>query len=132
MSRLERALTSASYHEILDVVLGGWGRPDGSEELIAQHLAFVGDIDLSTRNYSFHLLRFYVRKSDGVVLYGTDCGCSCPSPFQDFSVSDLKETRLSRVMDVALLAAAKGDRPWAEVSRDVDWAIQRMKQEGAI
>lgn len=87
----------SALHEIADLVLGSWSGDDDAR--IAEHLTFIEDVDLDDRNYSFDLLRLYVRPVDGAVLYATDSGCSCPSPFDGTAVSDLKETNLAGLAD---------------------------------
>jgi hypothetical protein len=54
----------------------------------ASGLKEVGHIDLGG-GYEFDLLVLWVRESDGALLYGTDSGCSCPSPFEDQTVEGL-------------------------------------------
>lgn len=49
----------------------------------------VGDWDEPGLFYEFNILRVYRRLEDGVYFYATDCGCSCPMPFERTGVADL-------------------------------------------
>jgi hypothetical protein len=122
-----------AYHDILDLSLGGWDNDEA--EKIGKHLTFIGDVDLSEPCWSFDLLRFYVRPADGAVLYGTDSGCSCPSPFEIFRVGDLKETTLKRVEDVAREYGSESEGGWgyskAAILKDVRALLPKMKEAGA-
>jgi hypothetical protein len=40
------------------------------------------------------------RLSDGQLLYGTDSGCSCPSPFEGQGVDDLAEFSWTAIEDI--------------------------------
>lgn len=53
----------------------------------AKHgLQLLGEVELDDESYSFHL---FVAWTDGVhVYYGTDSGCSCPSPFETYGSKD--------------------------------------------
>lgn len=42
----------------------------------------VGEVDLAEPDYSFCILAAW-RNEEGIYL-GTDSGCSCPSPFEDY------------------------------------------------
>lgn len=48
-----------------------------------KELLFVAEIDRSDQSYCFDSLRV-VKSEDGRYFYGTDSGCSCPSPFENF------------------------------------------------
>lgn len=55
----------------------------------ATGLAIVGDLDTGG-GYEFDMLVVWQRIEDGALFWGTDSGCSCPSPFEDVdSVDDL-------------------------------------------
>lgn len=88
------------YEDILDETLYSW-RWDDSSNPVDEFLTYAGSVDLSEPDYSFDIIGFWVRKSDGQVLYATDSGCSCPSPWEDTKVGDLKETTADRVVDLA-------------------------------
>ena len=55
----------------------GWREED------TKTMDFVAELDRSDHSYQFDYLRV-VRSEDGRYFYGTDSGCSCPSPFEDF------------------------------------------------
>lgn len=119
------------YHEILNLVVGGWG---SSESQIAEHLEFIEDVELSEPDYSFHELRIYVRRSDGAILWATDSGCSCPSPFEDTSVADLKESTASTFIDAAMRWIEENEyarNTTAEIRRDLSEALDKARKAGA-
>ena len=57
-----------------------------------QHFALttVGEIEWGDGCYSFDLTVVWRRNIDGKLVYADDSGCSCPSPFEDHGVEDLK------------------------------------------
>lgn len=122
--------TDERYEEILDHTLSYWWGE--GKNPIDRHLTYIGEVDLSEPDYSFDLLRFYVRKHDGMVLYATDSGCSCPSPFEDTRVGDLKETTVAGVEAVAR-AEAHDDYgvPVLDVVSAVRVLIPAMREAGA-
>ena len=63
-------------------------------------LETVAELDLSEPSYSFDLLVVWKRLSDGQLLYGTDSGCSCPSPFEGQDVDDLAEFSWTAIEEV--------------------------------
>lgn len=121
----------SNYNDILSHVLGGWSSDDRSE--IAEHLDFIEDIDIAEPDYSFDLLRIYVRRHDGMILWATDSGCSCPAPFEDTVVSELQESTLSTFTDTAMgeIEGRYSARPVAEVRRDISDALAVAKARGA-
>ena len=120
-----------TYADIAGLCLESW--PHTGRGRIEAHLTYIGDIDLSEPDYSFDLLRFYVRKSDGMVLYATDSGCSCPSPFEDTTVAELKETTLAGVERVARLVHSEGygSIPVLEVVQAARALMPAMREAGA-
>ena len=64
-------------------------------------LETVGEIEFSDENYQFDLLVVWQRKEDGAFFYGTDSGCSCPTPFEGVrSVEELiRLTSISHLQD---------------------------------
>jgi hypothetical protein len=52
-------------------------------------LTIVGGVELSDACYQFDTVVLF-RNAEGALFYAQDAGCSCPSPFEDFtSVDDL-------------------------------------------
>lgn len=49
----------------------------------------VKDIELDDEPWQFHLLVIW-RDDNGNLVWGTDSGCSCPSPFEDHKPEDLE------------------------------------------
>lgn len=47
----------------------------------------VGEVDFSDGCYQFDLLAVW-KHTDGKLYYAEDQGCSCPSPFEDFTSLD--------------------------------------------
>lgn len=118
-----------TYEDILDYAVGDYYGSACDE--IAEHLTKVGEVDLAEPCYDFNLLAFWVRKRDGQLLYATDSGCSCPSPFQDTQVRDLKETNLAGVLDVAHREVSEYGYSSAEVVQSVRELIPAMREAGA-
>jgi hypothetical protein len=53
-------------------------------------LVFLTDFEWSEPDYSFDTQQFWTDTETGLVYTAHDSGCSCPSPFEDFQVSDLE------------------------------------------
>lgn len=52
-------------------------------------LTKVLDVELAEPDYSFYILAGWVN-ADGEYFLGTDSGCSCPTPFEDYNgVADM-------------------------------------------
>lgn len=49
----------------------------------------IGDISEPGMCYEYHDLRVFQRLSDRRLFYATDCGCSCPEPFESCDEGDL-------------------------------------------
>ena len=49
----------------------------------------VGEIDVGG-GYQYDMFTVWRRKADGVLLWGTDSGCSCDSPFETDGIDDLE------------------------------------------
>lgn len=45
----------------------------------------VAEMDDETLSYEFHMLVVWRRISDGRLFWAEDSGCSCPSPFEDYT-----------------------------------------------
>jgi hypothetical protein len=46
------------------------------------------ELELTEPDYSFDLVVVWRHKDTGELYYGADSGCSCPSPFENFSSID--------------------------------------------
>lgn len=61
-------------------------------------LTLVVSVELTEPSYSFD--KFVVWKnSQGVLFWGADAGCSCPSPFEDQGVADLSQGTKAELLD---------------------------------
>lgn len=60
------------------------------EEVIAP-FEYVDGFEWSYESYRFDETNIYLHKPTGRIFYASDSGCSCPSPFEDTTVSDLTE-----------------------------------------
>ena len=121
------------YHDIQGLfVRESWLHKGDSEE-VEKFLTFIGEVQVDEQEWNFHLVAFWIRKSDGQVLWAEDSGCSCPSPFEDTLVSDLRETSLLGVTDIILGAAGEYSyaRPRAELVRDARQVIEALRENGA-
>ncbi|MFJ8394364.1 hypothetical protein [Streptomyces sp. NPDC094144] len=72
----------------------------------------LGDVDTAD-SYEFSMFVAWQRVADGAVFYGTDSGCSCPSPFEDLSESD-PWSELTQVHDATKFT--KVARTWVRES----------------
>jgi hypothetical protein len=93
-------------------------------------LTTIGEIDWSSGSYEFNLTVVWKRNADGTFVYCEDSGCSCPSPFEDEGVDDLREIgSLSEFQEhCATRQEENHDGP-----REVEIAelVQRMHAAGA-
>lgn len=123
-----------TYEDVLDHNLDGmyWS---GNPNPVDEHLTKIGEVNLAEPDYSFDLLAFWVRKRDGQLLYATDHGCSCPMPFDNIKVRELRETTLDTVLDVARREAhdpsGRDAVPQVDVVQKVRDLIPDMREEGA-
>lgn len=85
-----------AFEDILDYGVDGWVDYERRDEL-SKYLSERIDIDLSEPYYSFDYVSFWVRKDTGQILYSTDSGCSCPSPYEETKVRDLMEISFSGI-----------------------------------
>lgn len=59
----------------------------------AYGLEIIGSIEWDDEPYEFDMTVVWRDKETGILYYANDSGCSCPSPFEDFSSKDeLTET----------------------------------------
>ncbi len=121
-----------TYDEIQDFLIGGWG---AGEAQISEHLALIADVDLAEPDYSFDLLRIYLRKHDGMLLWATDSGCSCPSPFEDTKVSDLRESTAATLLDTFMSEWERETHysgyPAAVIRKSIADAVREAVKRGA-
>lgn len=61
-------------------------------------------------SYSFDDFVIWERLEDGKLFYGTDSGCSCPSPFEDQGLSDLTPVTTLEQLEIAI-DEYRGDDP---------------------
>jgi hypothetical protein len=64
-------------------------------------LETIGEAE-TERDYDFDKFVVWRRLADGMLLYATDSGCSCPSPFEDTDVNDLVEIGTYDEFSIAL------------------------------
>lgn len=69
----------------------GWDDPDVYYQPEKFGLTVVAEIDYSDGNYVFDF-RVVWKHSSGILLTARDSGCSCPSPFEDYT--SLEEVEL--------------------------------------
>lgn len=71
-----------------------WDIPDVYYNSSDFGLDLVGEVEWSEEDYSFDLTAVW-KDSTGQLYFGSDSGCSCPSPFEEFTkIEDL--TKASR------------------------------------
>lgn len=81
----------------------GWGSPDVYNEPEKFGLELVAMIERPDLSYSFDMFGIWRHKDTGAVYYGSDSGCSCPSPWESFtSLDDLTEARTAAELHKAL------------------------------
>lgn len=83
----------------------------------ASGLTVVAEIDYSDGCYVFDW-RVVWKHEDGRLLTGRDSGCSCPTPFEDFTLETLER------VDITALTA--------EVAEELrgDWGVHITQSEG--
>lgn len=62
----------------------GWGTPDAYYQPEELGLTIVAEVEYSDMDYQFDT-RVVWRHDDGRLLTARDSGCSCPSPFEDYT-----------------------------------------------
>jgi hypothetical protein len=63
-------------------------------------LVTVGEVEWGDACYSFDLTVVWRRTADGQLLYASDMGCSCPSPFDSTGVDDLTPVTVAELQAV--------------------------------
>ncbi|SRR6266498_856505 len=66
----------------------GWESPDLYSQPEAFGLRVIGELNDPEACYSFRDLVVWQHEETGMIYYATDSGCSCPSPFEDFTSLD--------------------------------------------
>lgn len=130
----------ATYEDILGFNLEGhWHDKDREVKhaRIAEHLTLIDDITLAGLGYEWDLLRLYVRPRDGMILWATDAGCSCSSPFEGIVVRDLHESSPANFLDTfhTMWVSHGYDtrysaEPWPKVRRDIAGALLKAQKTG--
>jgi hypothetical protein len=110
----------------------GWGDPDvyGSPEKFGLELVVM--CDDPGLSYEFDMFGIWRDTATGQVYYGIDGGCSCPSPFENFtSVDDL--TPVSSATELRKALSAWGRPSWPDVQTAVaKIADLRFPVRGAV
>lgn len=119
----------STYEDILPLYVGSWR----GEKEIAEHLELIDDVELTEPDYSFHTLRVYMRRRDGMLLWQTDAGCSCPSPFEGTRVSDLIESTRATLIGAVQkhIEDECAGRSWPDIRRDLVDVLTKAKEKGA-
>lgn len=65
----------------------GWNSPDVYYQPEKFGLTIVGSIELYDEAYQFDTIVVWWHE-DGTIYVGHDSGCSCPSPFEDYTTLD--------------------------------------------
>lgn len=66
------------------------------------NLETVGEIEWEDEPYQFDLTVVWRRKDDGQLLYASDSGCSCPTPFEDHGIGDLTEATAHEISEILI------------------------------
>lgn len=117
-----------TYEEILNFKIGGF---NAQHAVIKDHLTEVAEVDLGSEPWTFDMVRVYVRKHDGMILWAHDSGCFCPAPFESTQVKDLAESTSATFIDAVLKAHPNPERGLAAVRRDLALALAEAKEAGA-
>ena len=115
-----------TWEDIQNLSLDRWRGDDAKE--IDKHLEQIGDVDTREPDYSFDIIRVWVRKETGTILWAFDSGCSCPAPFEDAKVSDLLELPASSERVIELLDDVSLGRPVALVRRELLGVVRRAEE----
>ena len=89
-------------------------------------LEVVGEVEFSSENYEFDTRVVWFHEASGRLLTARDYGCSCPVPFEDFTLETLKEIthQFAAFLVDEYKEAAKGYR--CKASREeVDALVQK-------
>jgi len=97
-------------------------------------LTTVGEIEWGYGDYSFDLTVVW-KTADGKFLYAEDSGCSCPSPFDETALVDLRPVESLAEFKVYLetqrLANISGAWTSPTVEQDIAQLLESMHLQGA-
>lgn len=102
----------------------GWTDPDVYSQPEQFGLTLLREIDLYERCYSFDLVVVWWHE-DGTIYWGTDSGCSCPSPFEDITSLDQLHVAPSwSELEAALLALDPNKSTISYISANENYAAE--------
>lgn len=87
-------------------------------------LTRIGEIELCGEPWEFDILAVWVDPDTGEFYSAQSSGCSCPTPFEEYStVTDLKNlgTNPHKVREHILQARSKYDDPQELISKVMNW-----------
>lgn len=83
----------------------------------------IEEIELSEPCYSFDLLVVWENKVDGTLWYATDSGCSCPSPFEETTVEDLRPFDYSEIESIV-----REGYGYEEMKASIEDSLRRLRK----
>lgn len=90
----------------------GWNDPDVYYQPEKFGLTVVAEIEYSTGNYEFDT-RVVWRHSSGLLLTARDAGCSCPSPFEDYT--SLEAVEIFDYEEIEVEVAKEMSYSWGDI-----------------
>lgn len=90
----------------------GWSIPDVYYQPEKFGLTPVAEIEYSSGMYEFDT-RVVWRHSSGLLFTARDSGCSCPSPFEDFT--SLEQVDLFDYGEIEAEVAREVSEPWTDI-----------------
>lgn len=91
----------------------GWNDPDVYYQPEKFGLTVVAEIDYSDGNYVFDF-RVVWKHSSGILLTARDSGCSCPSPFEEYT--SLEEVELFDYDEIEREVAGELNSSYADIT----------------
>lgn len=118
---------TTTWDEIQDYTFDPWQKERHAR--IMEHLEYIGEVDLIDSDYDFDLIRVWVKKDTGRILYADDSGCSCPLPFGNTRVRDLLDIPydLDHVFFEPDGYLPRGRRPLALLRKDLRSVVDRAR-----
>lgn len=92
----------------------GYSTPDPYAQPEQFGLEVIGEFDITEPCYSFNIFAVFKHKETGQLYYETDSGCSCPSPFEDTTMPDLKPVTRAELTQLILSSPHAEDGPTAD------------------